>query len=68
MVIFEAMLVFYCFLNYSRGGMQILLCILTSKHRIAHAFGMVENNSKHSKIMKKVPISLCALEAHVRRM
>ena len=49
--------------------MHYLLCILTSKQMLAHAFAcirMVENDQKHKKMMKKVHFSSCIPEAHVR--
>ena len=44
-----------------------LLCILTSKRMLAHAFAC-RKRKKHLKMMKKVPFTSCAREAHVRPM
>ena len=48
-------------------GKTIVVYFDQQMHACA-CISMVENNEKHSKMMKKLPFPSCAREAHVRRM
>ena len=68
MVIFEAMLVFLLPVELFGRRDADFVVYFDQQTQDCACVGMVENNSKHSKIMKQVPIYLCAQEAHVRLM
>ena len=57
---------FFVFLN-SLSNNSVVVYFDKRTHACTYVC-MVENNKKHSKIMKKVPFSSCIQEAHVRLM